>query len=158
MDVVLERAAIEDAEAILNLQVLAYQQEAAIYNNYAIPPLVQSLQNLKEEFQTQMFLVARWNGEIIGSVRALCRDGRCHIGRLIVHPSQQRRGLGSRLLAAIEAAFPEALCYELFTGHQSEGNLRLYKRLGYLEFKREQAAPGLQIVFLEKPNRPLLAP
>jgi ribosomal protein S18 acetylase RimI-like enzyme len=153
MDIVLERATIEDAQAILNLQVLAYQQEAAIYNNYAIPPLLQSLQNLKEEFQTHMFLVARLKGEVVGSVRAVCRDGRCHIGRLIVHPSQQRRGLGSRLLAAIEVAFPEVLYYELFTGHQSEGNLRLYRRLGYREFKREQAAPGLQIVFLEKPNK-----
>jgi|SRR5271157_2336580 len=153
MDITLERATIEVAEAILNLQVLAYQQEAVLYNNYAIPPLLQSLQSLKEEFQTQTFLVARLNGEVVGSVRAVCRDGRCHIGRLIVHPSLQRRGLGSRLLAAIETAFPEALRYELFTGQRSEGNLRLYKRLGYREFKREQAAPGLQIVFLEKPNK-----
>ena len=153
MDVVLERANIEDAQAILNLQVLAYQQEAAIYNNYAIPPLLQSLQSLQEEFQTHTFLVARLDREIIGAVRAVCRDGRCHIARLIVHPSRQRHGLGAQLLAAIEAAFPEALHFELFTGHRSEGNLRLYKRLGYREFKREQAAPGLQVVFLEKSNK-----
>lgn len=151
MDIILERATVQDVEAILQLQMLAYQQEAAIYNNYEIPPLLQTLQDLKEEFQTHTFLVAHSGHEIVGSVRALCRDGRCHVGRLIVHPTQQRRGLGSRLMTAIEAAFPEAQCYELFTGHRSEGNLRLYNRLGYREFKRVPAAPGLEIVFLQKP-------
>jgi len=150
VDIILERATVEDAEAILSLQLLAYQQEAAIYNNYEIPPLLQSLAHLREEFHTHTFLVARLNQEIVGSVRALCRDGRCHIGRLIVHPRLQRQGLGSRLIAAIEAAFPEAQFYELFTGHRSEGNLRLYQRLGYREFKRQPSAPGLEIVFLEK--------
>ncbi len=151
MGIILERATVQDAEAILQLQLLAYRQEAAIYNNFEIPPLLQSLQNLKEEFQTHTFLVARSGHQIVGSVRALCRDGCCHIGRLIVHPSQQRQGLGSRLMAAIEAAFPEAQYYELFTGHRSDGNLRLYNRLGYREFKRVHAAPGLEIVFLQKP-------
>lgn len=152
VDVILERATVGDAEAILSLQVLAYQQEAAIYGNYKIPPLLQTLAHLQEEFHTHTFLVARWHQEIVGSVRALCRDGRCHIGRLIVHPRLQRQGLGSRLMTAIEAAFPEAQSYELFTGHRSEGNLRLYHRLGYREFKRQPAAPGLEIVFLEKPR------
>jgi ribosomal protein S18 acetylase RimI-like enzyme len=151
VDIIIERATVKDAEAILQLQVLAYQQEAAIYNNYEIPPLLQSLRNLKGEFQTHTFLIARLHHEIVGSVRALCRNGRCHIGRLIVHPCQQHRGLGSRLMVAIEAAFPEVQYYELFTGHRSEGNLRLYNRLGYREFKREPAAPGLEIVFLQKP-------
>jgi ribosomal protein S18 acetylase RimI-like enzyme len=152
MDINIERAKVADAQAILHLQVLAYQSEAKIYNNYAIPPLMQTLSEIEEEFRSHTFLVARQNQEIIGSVRAVCRDGCCYIGKLIVHPDLQRQGLGSRLMAAIEAAFPEAQYFELFTGHRSERNLRLYNRLGYREFKREQAAPGLQVVYLKKTN------
>ena len=40
--------------------------------------------------------------------------------------------------------------YELFTGHLSARNLRLYRRLGYMEFLREEILPQLQIVYLEK--------
>ena len=152
MDTPIERADAGDATAILRLQLLAYQSEAEIYNNYNIPPLTQSLAEIEREFLSHTFLVARQGGEIIGSVRAMCRDKRCHIGKLIVHPDHQRQGLGSQLMAAIEAIFPEAPYFELFTGHRSERNLRLYNRLGYREFKREPAAPGLHVVYLEKLN------
>jgi hypothetical protein len=52
----------------------------------------------------------------------------------------------------IEASFPEAERYELFAGHLSEGNLRLYRRLGYEEFREEAISPALRLVYLEKPE------
>jgi len=152
MNISIERAKVDDVAVILRLQILAYQSEAEIYNNYKIPPLTQTLAEIEEEFRTLTFLVARQDGKIIGSVRASCRDGRCVIEKLIVHPDHQRQGLGSQLVTAIEATFPEAKHFELFTGHRSERNLRLYNRLGYREFKRKQIAPGLIVVYLEKPN------
>jgi ribosomal protein S18 acetylase RimI-like enzyme len=141
---------VDDAEGILKLQYLSYQSEAALYNNYSIPPLTQSLAELRAEFGQSVVLVCRAGGEIIGSVRGRECEGRCHIGRLIVHPRMQRKGMGTKLLAAIEEAFPAVSACELFTGHRSEGNLRLYQRLGYRQFKVEDAAPGLRLVFLEK--------
>ena len=74
-----------------------------------------------------------------------------------MHPKRQRQGLGSALLAAIEASFPHAARYALFTGAQSEGNLRLYRRLGYRQVETRQVetrqvSPGLTLVFLEKPG------
>jgi hypothetical protein len=46
----IEPATIQDADAILALQKLAYQSEAAIYADYTIPPLTQTLEELKAEF------------------------------------------------------------------------------------------------------------
>jgi GNAT superfamily N-acetyltransferase len=151
MEILIERATAADAETILTLQNLAYQSEARLYNNDSLPPLTESLDNLTRLFQTHIFLAARSGQEIVGSIRAATKEGRCHVGRLMVHPNHQRQGLGARLLAAIEEAFPEASAYELFTGNLSEGNLRLYRRIGYREFKREPVPPH-QLVFLEKPN------
>jgi hypothetical protein len=54
---------------------------------------------------------------------------------------------------AIEEYFPAADHYVLFTGHLSEGNLRLYNKLGYTEFRKEEVSPRLQLVYLEKLKR-----
>lgn len=44
----------------------------------------------------------------------------------------------------------KAIQYELFTGHKSEKNLYLYKKLGYTEFKREKVNDNLTLVYLKK--------
>lgn len=79
----------------------------------------------------------------------------CRVGRLAVHPRLRRHGLGARLMGEIEGCFPSAECYTLFTGHVSEGNLRLYRRLGYVEARREKISSRLQLVHLEKPRASL---
>lgn len=43
-------AEIRDAETILNLQKLAYQSEAAIYNDKTTAPLRQTLDEIRAEF------------------------------------------------------------------------------------------------------------
>ena len=153
MEFTIERAGIADAAEVLALQI-GYRPEAAIYNDLSIPPLVQSLESPQGEFATHTFLSARpvlkFDSGITGAIGGSQSGDTCRIGRLIVLPEYQRRGLGSRLMAAIEDAFPAAKRYELFTGHLSEGNLRLYRRLGYKEFRRPQVTASLQFVFLEK--------
>jgi ribosomal protein S18 acetylase RimI-like enzyme len=65
----------------------------------------------------------------------------------------QRHGLGGRLLDAIETRFagdPAAKRFQLFTGHRSESNLRLYRSRGYVPVSREQVGPRLTLVTLEK--------
>ncbi|MBN1965187.1 MAG: GNAT family N-acetyltransferase [Anaerolineae bacterium] len=143
-------AQLADAEVILALQKLAYQQEAARYDDYSILPLRQTLDEIRAEFGTHTFLKASEGGRIVGSVRAYKRQGTCHIGRLIVHPDHQRQGIGTALLHAIEAAFAGAERFELFTGSISEGNIRLYRRLGYAVFKTEALNERVTLVYLEK--------
>lgn len=149
-NVVIRRAGVDDAEQILKLQYLCYQSEAELYDDWALGPLTQSLESLRQEFETHRVLVAKLDDEVIGSVRADLDDGTCRIGSLCVHPRFQRHGLGSRLVSAIEAAFPEARRFELFTGARSSGNIRLYRRLGYLDARIEAATPRLKVVYLEK--------
>ena len=47
-----------DLEAILELQRLAYQGEARLLNDFSIPPLMQTLEEMKEEFRRGIFLKA----------------------------------------------------------------------------------------------------
>lgn len=144
-------AALADAEAILILQKRAYEAEARLYQDWRLPPLLQSIESLREEIQTSRVLKASQGGHIIGSVRARLEADVAHIGRLIVAPEHQRQGLGSRLLDAIEAVCPEARIFILFTGSKSEGNLRLYQRHGYRITREEALSPAVTLCFLAKP-------
>jgi phosphoribosylanthranilate isomerase len=148
--IVIETASVADAAEILALQKLAYQSEAELNQDFTIPPLTQTLAEIQAQFERWTFLKAVADGKIIGSVRAELRDGTCHIGRLIVHPDCQNRGLGSRLLGEIEARFGAARRFELFTSELSAPNLYLYQKLGYKRFRTENLNQRLTLVYLEK--------
>ncbi|GAA2333504.1 N-acetyltransferase [Streptomyces caniferus] len=155
--VAISAATDQDAEQILKLQFLCYQQEAALYDDYGIEPLTQTLQALRAELGEACVMVARLGEEVVGSVRGTVdEDGTARIAKLIVHPRMQRHGLGGRLLAAVEerlAAERSATRFRLFTGHRSEGNLRLYRSRGYVPVGTEQLTPRLTVVTLEKELR-----
>jgi ribosomal protein S18 acetylase RimI-like enzyme len=146
----IERAMISDAEEILVLQKLAYRSEAEIYNDFNIPPLVQTLENIEKDFENQYFLKAVMDGKIIGSVRAYTKEGTCYIGRLIVHPDFQNRGIGTDLMNEIERIFNTCRRFELFTGDKSERNLYFYQKLGYKIFKKAKITDQTMVVYLEK--------
>jgi ribosomal protein S18 acetylase RimI-like enzyme len=148
----IEIARVEDAPEILALQKLAYREEAELYDDWAIPPLIQTLEQLQVDFGGQVFLKAVEEDRLIGSVRAYQQEGTCYIGRLIVHPDFQGRGIGTRLMQEIEAAFPQARRYELFTGERSTRNLHLYHKLGYIEFRRQALSEKVTLVLMEKPG------
>jgi ribosomal protein S18 acetylase RimI-like enzyme len=142
-------AEIDDAPEILALQKLAYHTEAVLYDNFELPPLTQTIEDLIDQFDDHTFLKVVKSDQIIGSVRAKCQSDTCYIGRLIVHPDFQNQGIGTRLMCEIEKC-RNAERYELFTGSKSEWSLHLYKKLGYSEFRTERETDKLTIIFLQK--------
>jgi ribosomal protein S18 acetylase RimI-like enzyme len=146
----IRRANDADAPAILALQKRAYESEARLYDDWSLPPLTQTLEALRAEFSASIALAAFEGELLVGSVRGRESDGTVHIGRLIVEPGRQGLGLGTRLMREIEAEFPAARRFELFTGSRSEVNLRLYERLGYRRFREQVLSPSVTLVFLEK--------
>ena len=154
MSVTISAATGQDAEQILKLQFLCYQSEAELYGDYSIEPLTQPLDSLKAELADGTVLVARLGDEVVASVRAAVdADGTARINKLIVHPRMQRHGLGGRLLDAIESRLAEdggAKSFQLFTGHRSEHNLRLYRKHGYEPVSTERVDERLSLVTLAK--------
>ena len=147
----ISEASLKDAQEILDLQKLAYQSEAAIWNDYSIPPLRQTLEEIRAQFADHLFLKAVDEaGRIVGSVRAFSDGETCLIGRLIVHPDSQNQGLGKKIMHALEQRFQNLQRFELFTGSKSERNLYFYQKLGYRIFKHEQLNDIVELVYLEK--------
>jgi ribosomal protein S18 acetylase RimI-like enzyme len=151
-DVRIERADMADAGEILTLQRAAYVSEAQLHGDPFLPPLVESLEQVRKMIAGSLVLKATIGTRVAGSVRARINDRTCLIGRLAVAPDLQGKGIGHALMVALEeeAAGLADACV-LFTGHLSEANLRLYRRLGYGETHRERVADHLMLVHMRKP-------
>ncbi len=149
-DISIEIARREDLPEILALQKLAYHSEAVLNNDFSIPPLLQTQEQIEQEFTRRTFLKALQGGKLVGSVRADLKEATCFIGRVIVHPQRQNLGIGTRLLNAIEGRFAQARRYELFTSERSLRNLYLYQKLGYRIFRQEKLDETVNLVYLEK--------
>ncbi|GAA3806835.1 GNAT family N-acetyltransferase [Sphaerisporangium flaviroseum] len=148
----IERARPEDAGEILTLQRAAYVSEAQLYGDPFIGPLVESLERMRATIASATVLKAMGGERIVGAVRGQLAERTGIIGRLVVAPDQQGRGVGTTLLRAIEGLLsPEVDSFDLFTGHLSEGNLRLYRRMGYRETRRERVHDHLTLVHMRKP-------
>jgi ribosomal protein S18 acetylase RimI-like enzyme len=142
----------EDAPELLGLQRAAYQSEALLYDEPELPPLTQSLADLQEELFEVVCLTAVTAGRIVGSVRGRVDGGTAHVGRLIVAPDMQGRGIGTHLMTELEKRLrPRVERFEVFTGSRSIRNIALYERLGYRECRRRPLNDTADLVFLEKP-------
>jgi len=150
MNYQIEKAEINDAEEILKIQKLAYQIEANRYNNYDIPPLKQTVEELKNQFKDHIILKAESNNKIIGTVRAYEKNGTCYVGRLAIHPDMQNQGIGTALMKEIEKLYNPKR-YELFVGSKSDNNIYLYQKLGYNIYERNQYECGnIEIFYMER--------
>ena len=148
--ILIKKAQKEDLEKILELQYLAYQSEAKLFGNMDIPPLKQTIEEVYDEFHKGIILKAvDEEGLIIGSVRAYQENGTVYIGKLMVHPKMQKKGIGTKLLLEIENVYPNQR-YELFTSTKSINNIRLYEKLGYKIFKEEAVLKDLIFVYMRK--------
>ena len=52
-------------------------KEAEAYNNYQIAPLLETIDEAKEDFEKKTILKAVLNGKIVGSVRGDENEGTC---------------------------------------------------------------------------------
>ena len=139
-----------DLTEILKLQYLAYQSEARLINNFNIPPLRQTLDEVTQEYLGGTVLKAvDANGSIVGSVRAYSSGGTLYIGKLIVRPDLQGQGIGTRLLSEIESTSPH-MRYELFTGSKSISNISFYQKRSYTIYAEKAVSPDLTLVYMEK--------
>ncbi|MFI7704787.1 GNAT family N-acetyltransferase [Nonomuraea sp. NPDC049480] len=154
MRVTIEQAVAADAGEILTVQRAAYVSEAQLYGDPYIPPLVESLEQMRKVIETAVVLKAVDAGRIVGAVRGRLSGTTCLVGRLVVAPDRQGQRLGTALLTALHEQVPQATAFDLFTGHLSEANLRLYRRLGYRETHRERMDDHLMMVHLRRqPDR-----
>jgi len=139
----IERAVRGDAAELLTLQRACWVQEALANDDLRIPALHETLADVEAGLGEWDTYVVRVAGRLVGSVRGRLEDGTWDIGRLMVAPDLQGRGLGRALLEHVQAVAPRtATTYALFTGERSARNLRLYKKAGFRGAPGASPVPG----------------
>ncbi len=153
MMIELEVATEKDLEEILKLQRKAFQDQALIYNDFTLPPLTQTIDELKAEARLKSIYKVVTDGKIRASVRCSVKGEALYIEKLLVDPDFQNGGIGTDIMREIERRYSQLVKrYELFTGEKSNRNLHIYKKLGYREIRRKPTRHGFDLIFMEKEN------
>ncbi len=146
----IELATIHDVPALLDLQRKAFGPLCEELGWEDAPILSESLEHLYEEFSQCMTLkVENEEGVIVGSVHGKVTDGSLYVGRLMVLPEYQQRGIGKRLFHEIQSRLPHRRTW-LCTCQQVRPPYEFYLREGFGPYQSEIVGPGLTWVYMEK--------
>ncbi len=124
----LEGVAIGGVRFLELREVTALQKRAfkpRLAYGYATLLLLWSLPHVR-------FLVARENGCIVGCAIGDRNGGQARVINICVDPAAQRRGIGARLLRALDAAIPQGDMV-LMVEAENETAKNLYRREGFKE-------------------------
>ena len=122
-------AAPADIEAIVHLVNRAFVAESPYVEGERI-----NLDGLHELWARGKFLVGDEHGLLTACVFIEPRGERAHLGLISVDPARQGTGLGSQLMAAVEAHCRGAGFHEMelrFINHRTELE-RFYRRMGFV--------------------------
>ena len=155
LDLEIRPATRADAGELFTLTRACWLQELWANPGVVIPALEESFEDSLRGLAEWTTVVALAGGRIVGSARGRPEGPGgtvWDVGRVMVAPDLQGRGLGRHLLALIEDAAPEEVTtYSLFTGAGSVDNIRMYKKAGYRLRGPAPGAPGA--VVMTKPRR-----
>ena len=139
-----------DAGELFTLQRACWLQELEANPGVDIPALRESLDDVRRGLGEWVVRVAREpsSGRLVGAVRGkVDSHGEWDIGRIMVAPDLQGRGLGRALLELVESLAPaEVETYVLFTGAGSLDNQRMYKKAGFRMRPDRKAPPGAVVM------------
>jgi ribosomal protein S18 acetylase RimI-like enzyme len=135
------------ARRALEIQRLAYRIEADLIGFEGIPPLHESLEQLRASPET--FLGYFVDEELSAFVSYELADSVLDIGRLVVHPDYFRRGIGQTLIRALdETAGIKTIIVS--TGALNLPARKLYENLGFSFIDEMLLDAGVKIARYEK--------
>lgn len=151
-DVTIARVTDDEAGELLTLRRAAFVSEAQVYGDPNIPPLTQTLAELRADLAADdvVTLGARAGHRLVGSIRVSLEDHRATLGRLAVAPDLQGQGIGTQLLFAVLPYLPDDTQeIWVFTGQDSVHNIAMYEKHGY-EHQYDKTAGDLTYAYLRK--------
>ncbi|MBS6646868.1 MAG: GNAT family N-acetyltransferase [Clostridiaceae bacterium] len=153
MTIVLELAAIADAQEIYDLQIKSFKALLEKYQDYDYSPgaekLERTIQRLNEPTTDYYFISL--DGKHIGGLRICHFDKLCKLKQLYILPEYQGFGYAQKAITIAESLYPAAEKWELDTILQEEKLCYLYEKMGYKKTgKVEPIMNGMDIVYYAK--------
>lgn len=136
---------------LFKLQKASYLVEANLIGFFDIPPLKESLEELKECGET--FLGYFEGEDLAGALAYKIENKVLAICRMVVHPKHFRKGFAQKLLSALEEIHPEITVLKVSTGKDNTPAKRLYLKNGFRLARNVEVVPGLFISLFEKERK-----
>lgn len=125
----------EDAEDILRLTKLAFELYAqSIRKRESVAALNETLENVLHDIRNKHVLIARIDGEAVGSVRfEIVDDGIAYLSRFSMHPDVRNLGIGGLLLEKVrlECLNLGVRAITLHTASKMRSTVAFYLKNGY---------------------------
>ena len=106
-----------------------------IYTEVGWSAYTENMQILEQGYKNSLLILAAYeNEELLGIIRVV-GDGFTivFIQDILVYPEKQRQGIGTALLKAVLAKYPDVRQIELITDNTPK-TVAFYKSLGFYEF------------------------
>ena len=150
----LVRANVSDCEKIWSLQIEAFTDLLAKYQDYETSPGNEPKENIQAKLLDEFtfFYFIYFEDEIAGAVRVVDRKNgdRKRVAPIFIMKKFRNRGLAQKTFKEIEK-FHGSDNWMLDTILQEEGNCYLYEKLGYQRTgKIENINERMDIVYYEK--------
>lgn len=154
MEILFEKATLEDAEELLEVQRKSFQEALDLYEDYDTNPMFEKIEKISYKIQNQNYYKILADGRIIGGLHA-CKlaDFECYLNRIFILPSFENLGIGKKAIKFIEEEkdFADAKRWRLDTPHKSFKNHFFYEKLGYVRTGRvEEISEKLKLIYYEK--------
>ena len=151
MNVTFERAAPDDAEALVKAQIAAFHYDEVLYPGVGEsgPPGYDSVDLALKRMQQDEFYKIVVDGQIVGGMILFSKgEGHWHLDLLNIVPEYHNRGIGTRAMQFIEQTYA-ATKWTLDTPTYATRNQHFYEKLGYVKVG-EKEYPDITLIAYEK--------
>lgn len=133
------------AKEVLLLQKESYRVEAEYIGTDEIPPLKESLEQLKE--CGEEFIGYFEDGKLVGALSYKMVSNVLDIHRVMVHPMHFRKGIARELLSYVESFADEII---VSTGAMNHPAVKLYLKSGFEKTGEQTVGNGIHIANFRK--------
>jgi GNAT superfamily N-acetyltransferase len=151
MHITFERAAAEDAEALVRVQIAAFHHDSVLYPDVEIggPPGYDSVEHALTKIRDEVYYAIRADGHIVGGIVVFDKGaGHWHLDLIYIDPAYHDRGIGSQALPFLEETH-HASKWTLDTPSWAVRNRHFYEKFGYVKVG-EEVYPGITLIAYEK--------
>ncbi len=154
MDIIFQRAKLEDAENLLEIQKKSFHEALELYKDYDTNPMFEKIEKISYKIQNHDYFKIIADGIIIGGINIYKKnDFHYYINRIFIHPDFENLGIGKKAMEFIEKEpdFQDAHIWTLETPHKSFKNHYFYEKLGYIRTGQvEEINENLKLIHFKK--------
>jgi len=157
MNILLEKATIENAEEIHQMQIKSFKNLLEKYKDYNTNPGNESIERIIQRFNQEFtdYYIIKIESISIGAIRVIKLDNglKCRVAPIFILPEYHNRGIAQKVFKIIEEKYKPKNGWILDTILQEKGNCHLYEKIGYKKTGQiENINENMDIVFYEKNN------